>query len=255
MQGISLVVTSCDDYSDLWRAFFSNLKRKWPDQPFPTYLLTNERGFTFPGVTVLRVGPDKGWSTNLISALRRIPDHAILLFLDDLFLKDSVGDGENVYRLCERFLTEKMDYLRFNPTPGPSGGVDSDLIGPVAPGDNYRASTVVCLWRRSVLLDVLREGESAWEFEVFGSARTDKYSSWYASDRWLLPTANLVIKGRFHPGALRLFQREGLLRSSSRPVMSPIQYASFLLVRIRAALFRLVPRRFRRRIRERFGAT
>jgi hypothetical protein len=253
MHPVTVLVPSCDAYSDMWEPLFLNLRKKWPDLPFECFLAVNERGFSFPGVTVVHVGPDQGWSTNLRQALRSIPCEAVLLLIDDLFFKHPV-DTSAVQRLCGRFLSEGMDYLRFNPTPGPVGPCDSDGVGRIPRGDPYRASTVVSLWRKDVLLDVLRDGESAWALEVHGSARTDRFENWFACRRWLLPTRNLVVKGRYDPNAWRLLRGEGLPIGTERPLLSGFQYLALLWVRLRAALFRCVPRTWQRRIRERFRA-
>ena len=74
----------------------------------------------------------------------------------------------------------------------------------------------------SVLAQVLRDGETAWDLEIQGSARTDVFGEWYASSRWLLRTRNLVIKGRYDPDVKRELTEEGLeyLLLDERPVMT-----------------------------------
>lgn len=257
MPEIAIVVPSCDKYADLWQPLLENMRRLWPDRFLNVHLVTNEKAFQFPGVNVIAVGPDRGWSSNLRTALERITAEGVFLLVDDLFFVEPV-DSALVRRLCQRFLAEGMNYLRFNPTPAPvgwpRGRLDKDSIGEVPPGDLYRSSTVVCLWRRSVLLDVLRDGESAWDLEVFGSARTDKFGGWYASSRWVLPTTNVVIKGLYEPRAWRALKRAGVPLSDERRVMSTRQYLAFQAIRLRAAVFRLVPAAWRRSIRERFRA-
>jgi len=37
----SILIPSCDKYSDLWRPFFTLFWRHWPDCPFPVYLGSN----------------------------------------------------------------------------------------------------------------------------------------------------------------------------------------------------------------------
>ncbi len=252
MQRIAVLVPSCDHYSDLWLPFFTTLRQQWPDIPFELVLVTNHKDFTFRGVTVIRVGEDKGWCANLKLALSQIGAEAILLFVDDLFINRRV-DSVAVERLFRRFLLEGMNYLRFNPTPGPTERLDADGIGEVCPGDYYRASTVVSLWRKTVLQEVLRDNETAWELEIVGSSRTRQYGGWFASSRWLIPTTNLVIKGRYDPFAFWRLRRTGLSLSDHRPRMSGVQYMRFLGGRVRARLFHLmVPGAMRQRVRQRF---
>ena len=59
--------------------------------------------------------------------------------------------------------------------------------------------------RPNLAIFLLRDGlvvENAWELEIFGGARTDKYERWFASERWNLPYYNVVIKGKIEPLAL-----------------------------------------------------
>ena len=40
---LAILVLSCDGYTDLWRPFFENFKKKWGDCPYDIYLLTNKK--------------------------------------------------------------------------------------------------------------------------------------------------------------------------------------------------------------------
>lgn len=252
---VAIVVPSCDKYSDLWGALFQTLRRQWKYCPFQIYLLTNHIDYIDDGVATVKIGDDQSWSANLIRALKLIPQDYVFLFIDDLFLSSSV-DEKRVRNLVERCVSQNWDYLRLNPTPGPARAqlIDSS-VGQILPGDLYRPSTVLSIWRKDVLLDVLDPNESAWEFEVYGGARTDKYEQWYASKNWNLPYHNLVIKGKIDPIALCKIKLSGADIATDRPVMNYIESLLLILRRLRHSLFyKAIPRNTRRKIRSFFDA-
>lgn len=252
---VALVVPSCDKYSDLWDSYFRNLRSCWPDCPFEIFLVTNHLDFSSDDVEVIQVGTDRSWSANLLSALEVIPHDYVLLILDDLFFIGAI-DNRSVLRLLERCTADEWDYLRLNPTPAPPGPIDEELgVGPIPPGDWYRASTQMAVWKKEVLRDVLHPAESAWELEVSGGERTDQYGRWFASSRSVLPFLNLVIKGKIDPIALRRLRSAGVQINTPRALMTRGELAGYLLRRVRSAALQAVPRRARRAVRSFFSAT
>lgn len=246
---VAVVVCSCDKYSDLWDLFFQAFRKSWPTCPLEIFLICNFATPALEGVNTLSVGEDVTWSSNLRKGLSRIHHEYVLLLLEDL-IPTSLVNQEKLTSLFNRCVSLGWDYLRLNPTPGApkSLSIDDD-VGRIPPGDWYRSSTIVALWKRAVLLDLLHPQENAWEFELVGSQRTDKYLEWYACNHWNFRHCNLVIKGRIAPGSLRQLRSLGFSISTDRAVMRPVEALGFMLRRIRSALMMAVPRRLRRRVR------
>jgi hypothetical protein len=113
---------------------------------------------------------------------------------------------------------------------------------------------VLSLWKTSVLADVLDPKEDAWELEIYGGPRTDKYERWFACYRWNLPYYNLVIKGKIEPLALSRLRAMGVQVMARRPVMNLFEAGLFALRRGRSFLMNLVPRAARRGLRSFFAA-
>lgn len=245
---LAVVVPSCDAYSDVWPFFFDAFFDRWKDCPFPVYLVSNSAEFPHPRVAALRVGEDKGWSANLKSALREVPQAHVLLVIEDLFPADRI-DTDRILSLLNE--VGDFDYLRLNPSPGPRRAI-SDRVGLVPPGDVYRTSTVYSIWRKSVLSSLLVEHESAWEFELNGSERSDRFGRWFASRAWLVPYVNLIVKRKVDPVALARLRRSGLVVQSARTTMSTAESAWLRLKAVRSWVFALLPWRLQRRIRGTF---
>lgn len=251
---IAIIVPSCDKYSDLWTAFFFNFNLRWSSCPFHVYLITNYAEFVSGNVTTIKVGKDLTWSANLITALSDVPFDYVFLFIDDLFLSSNV-DERRVLELIDRCISNEWDYLRFNPTPGPlRSQMVGTGVGRILPGDWYRSSTVLTVWKKQVLLEVLDPKENAWEFEIFGAWRTDKFINWYACKNWTLPYYNLVIKGKIDPVVLEKLSLMCVQIDTCRPVMSVVEMTFYRLRKVRSALMNLIPRTTRRKLRDLFRA-
>ena len=77
-------------------------------------------------------------------------------------------------------------------------------------GRPNRIGTQATIWRRETLLDLLRPGESIWEFEIYGNIRSDKYANVAGCWRPALPYVLGVGRGRWFRRALRRLARDGV---------------------------------------------
>lgn len=247
----AILVVSCDSYSDLWGNYFQSFEKNWGFSN-KVYLMSNFTDFKHEKVSVLKIGEDKSWSQNLFNALNMIDEEVVLMTLEDLFLIDKI-DHKNMDYLIRRFISEDMNYLRLNPTPGPDGPVDKDGIGEVDPMNYYRASTIMSLWNRKVLIQLLAGHETAWEFELYGSRRSFGIGGWYASSKFNTPFVNLVIKGKYELVAYNTLRNLGYLPSNQRKKMSVYNFICYRLIIMRSIIFRiLIKPRYRAKIRSFF---
>jgi hypothetical protein len=245
---IALLVASCDAYSDLWPPFFDHLRRFWPGCRLKTYLLSNTMRSGLPGVQTLLIQPDESWSGSLQEALRRIEEDYVFLFLDDLFLVSAVREPA-VNQVLDWAVQTRANYVRFSPAPKPDRRIDA-LVGAISPGAIYRASTVLSLWKKQVLMDLLVPGESAWAFEVHGSTRSDAYDGFYCTWERHIPIVNGVIKGKWVGSAVRSLKALGTpVDLARRPMLTLREALGLELLEMRSRLLRLFPGRFQRRIK------
>lgn len=222
---VSAVVLSHDGYADLWPAFFELLFRFWPDLPYPLHLVSNRRTFLDDRVIPVRVGYDRSWSQTLARALDDIRSRYVLLMLEDYFLTGPV-DTARVAKLHTAMVKLGAVYLRLAPAPKPDipcpGFSD---IGFIAKGAPYRSSLQIAFWERSTLLGLLLQDETAWDFELKGSRRSDRITEPFLSvyDACVLPYRHAVRRGRWIPGAIRQFAALGItVAAANRPTESEL---------------------------------
>ena len=246
---ICIIYVSCDKYSDLWKGYFGLFRRYWPDCPFAIYVLANSPGPDVDGVVQLAIGEDVSWSDNLLAALPRVGHKYVLILPDDFFLIASVPSDWVVGKMLWA-VDHKASCLRLSPDPPkPVVRFDSD-VGVVPRGSLYRTSLRFSLWDKEVLRQLLKTGESAWDFELSGSIRSDAFDGFFAIYAEPFKFANCVIKGRWSRSALRAVRRRGVrLDVSKRPVMSAMEGLWELAARVRSHFLLLFPHRSRRAVR------
>lgn len=244
----AVLVVSCDKYADLWPPFFKLFKRFWPDCEYKTYLLSNRERFNDPSVTTLAVGDDISWSDNLIKALKQMPEAYVLLFLDDLLLYDFVKAAK-VTDIFKWMAAKDANYIRLNPTQKPDKP-HNELIGLVSRGAIYRTSTVLSVWKKSTLLGLLKSGESAWDFEIYGTVRSDSYDGFYSTWGNCFPVINGVIKAKWQRGAVKKLRSLGIdIDLTKRREMGYGETMSLCLRRFRSNALDLFPAKYRRKIK------
>jgi hypothetical protein len=248
---VALVISSSDRYSDLWPTYFALLERFWPDCPFHRYLVSNTKGLDDRGITNILVGPDACWSDTMLKALPRITEEYILIWGEDLFPCAPVNT-QRIMEFC-RFAVENVaNYVRLHAKPRPDRPLN-DLLGVVSPGTIYRASTTVNIWKRDVLLDLLRPGETGAVFESNGSERSDAYPGFYSSRNTEVHFINGVIKGKWEQRAVKKLRELGVdVDQTCRKTMTRYESLLFKALQIRSDVLQLFPAAHRRGIRSFF---
>lgn len=246
---LAVLVVSCDKYSDLWKPFFECFRRFWPDCPFNIYLLSNKKAYNEHGVRCILTGDDPSWSDSLIKGVSQVKEDYIFMFLDDLFLAEPV-DNKEVMEIFQWVMEFDVSYVRMNPMKKKADKPFNDSVGIISKGALYRTSTVMAVWKKEVLLDLLKVGESAWDFELHGSVRSDKYDDFYVVWKNNFEIINTVIRGKWLPSAAKKIKSVGIeIDLDSRRVMTLSQSIFYHLKVLRCRLFSFFPVRSKRKIR------
>lgn len=212
---IGILVLSCDRYCDLWPPYFAAFFDQWSDCPYPVYLAANELEFRHARVTTLKSGPDLDWSSSVLAVLRQMPHTHVLTFFEDLFFLRHI-DTASVIGACEWAVSSGARYVRMRPVPRPEEPTSNAAIGRVREDSLYRTALHAAVTDRTYLMSILRPGESAWSFEVWGPARTARERRFFATYADLFPATNAVEKGKWYPEILEQMRQR-------RYVAGPLQ--------------------------------
>ncbi len=217
----SIIVSSCDAYSDAWHPFFTLFFRYWVDCPFQVYLISGKKGYEDVRVKNVLL-EDKGWANNMFEMFKEIKSPYILYLQEDYFLQSKVVT-ENVSELVEKMERWGAGYLRLMSSPRPDVVFDANpILGIINPHSPYRVSLQASIWKVETLKKLLCPGESGWSMEKYGSERSSVLPELFLSTfrpilDYYTPTA--IKKGKWMPGALWLCKKEGIVVDMSmRPV-------------------------------------
>lgn len=160
----SVIVSSCDAYSDLWPFFFHFFEQRWPQAPRPLYLVSNFQTFDHPGVRTLAVGPDRSWGETIHAALEKIPDEFVVFLLDDFFLDQTIPAGwvENLVAQLDQAGGDFVSvyHVAKGGTPLAKDSLLS-VIGERMECPGFHAG----IFRRSYLMKLAAAGENIWRTE------------------------------------------------------------------------------------------
>lgn len=207
----AVLISSFDGFADLWDPFFTLFFRYWKDCPYDVYLIGQELTYPDDRVRMIRTDSNLDWSSMLEYALNQLEHDYLLILLEDYLLRGApntsrVVEYENWVRRTG------TDYLRLVPIPPPDISIPERVdIMRIAKGAPYRASLMPAWWRKSALLDLLRAGESPWEFEIKGTVRSDVTPDMFFSVSQDPPMDFLisgVIKGKWERRAVEFCRRE-----------------------------------------------
>jgi len=243
----TIVVSSCDAYSDLWEPYF-NLKEKfWPDCDFRTVLISESKKTDIKNVDIYNTGKDLTWSKMLINTIRYTKSDYILLTMEDFFLQSAV-DNSRVVGMLNYIIDNDIDMLRLIPRPGPNLNLDvNNNIGDISIGTGYRVSGQAAFWKSSVLLDLLDESESLWDFEVNATVRSHKYSKFKSViDPVLTYKHHVIERGKWFPWSAWIFNRMNIgVDLESRKVMSVKETSYWIFSKIFLPYWVYLPMGFR----------
>lgn len=211
MDDLALLVVSCDKYSDLWDIFFDLIEKYWTDCTLTKYLGTNFMDYEKDDVRTIRVGEDRSWAENVKKMLEQIPESYVVMMLEDFFVDRRV-ENKKIKTLYDHMITCGYDCLRLEPSPPPIKIDNKKLrIGKLIPGSPYYVDTQPAIWKKSVLVDLLVDGYSAWDFEIKNSKQSGSFNYlFYCTKDYILHHQNGVERGKFYKSTIDILKRNNI---------------------------------------------
>ena len=211
-QDMAILVSSCDAYSDAWKPYFESFFAMWPDCPFQIYLLSETKEYFDARLTVLHTR-EQSWSRVVRTAFETIPHPYVLYVQEDYFLTERVSTSE-ILRLLDMVKKEHAACMRLYPSPKPDCSYKNySDIGSISRGRPYRLSLQATMWDKKIFHDLIKEGESPWQAELEGSARTSQLSQEFLSVKKISVFKYIctgIIRGKWTYDALNFFKEKNM---------------------------------------------
>lgn len=175
-----ILVSSCDAYSDVWDLLFESLLVQWPNRPYPVLLCTESKTYDYKSMGIITLPMNelekkKEWGGRLKAHLHKMTSEYVLFLLDDFILTDKVNNAQ--LDVCMTWLDRHQDISVFYFWPINQGKhyiPDSRFPGFAEIGidSDYRFNCQAAIWRRTDLIECLRDFENPWQWELYGTERS-----------------------------------------------------------------------------------
>lgn len=218
MEKVTLLVNSCDAYSDVWDLFFKALQVQWPDCKFPVVLLTESKSYSgYPGLKVINVN-NPCWGARYKKALKEIQTPYIFPVLEDFVLQEKFTN-ENLFVQVIKWLDENPDigvfYLHRHPNVL-QNETEFEGFGLMPPKSDYKLTTMFGLWRKTYLDKCIKGYENPWEWELWVTRYAWRFKEReYAllesqPEYFIIPLGGVIRRGLWHPEAKPLSEKYGV---------------------------------------------
>lgn len=199
----TFLINSCDANDDIWKPFFMCLEKNWSDMSWPVVLNTESKSYKYKDYDIKTFSlfsnrKDK-WSQRLRETLEKIDTEYIFFILDDFFITEPVDSG--FIKKCFNWMddNQNISVFSFHPVVDDKNIVSKEYKGfekrPYF--GEYKLNCQAAVWRRKRLIAFLKDDESPWDFEIYGSIRVGGFEDdFYVLDRDLKdPIEYNMVKG------------------------------------------------------------
>lgn len=177
-QDITILVCSCDSYSDLWEPFFKLLKKYWKDCPYKIVLNTESKVFQYEGLDIAcySLFPEKQvpYGERMLAHLNHIETPYVLILMDDFFIRKNV-DVERIQQ-CKHWMMHNSDIAVFSfaYVPDSMNIEDSQYPGfeKRPQYGEYKVNLQCGLWRIDALKKYIKPHVNPWQLELLGTQQT-----------------------------------------------------------------------------------
>lgn len=183
---ITILLTTSDKYSDAWQPFlhFWNINCTKLNYPIVINSETKVLETDNPNIRTYLGGAGLSWSKRLINCLKTIKSEYVLLCLEDYFIQSPVD--EDIFNAAVNTMESDKNIGVIQFAIDIYGRYDKSIVvneyfSPVPvlkakrKTHNGRIYCVLSLYRTKYLKKLLVPTESPWEFEIYGTLRSQFY--------------------------------------------------------------------------------
>ena len=227
---LTLLINTCEAFSDLWDTHFRFLEENWGDRTVKTCLLTDrDTDRTFDGVSVISAGEGKEFPERIAKFIESVDTEYVLITLDDYFPVKRI-ENEKIERLLDIMDREKIDYIRLFPSPNSHrryGGHKG--LYKVSLDRNYAVNLYQAVWRTSFLKETVGRRRTIWEYEVSltGCARANG-AKCALSKGGEFEILDVIRKGKILHKAKRYLKRRGITLNSREVISRKEEFRIFV---------------------------
>lgn len=221
---MTMLVLSCDSFSDLWDGHLKMLEANWPDREMETCIVAEGQSVRdVPNARIIAAGPAVEWSDRLKYALHQVETDYVFITLDDYYLVKRV-ENQKINAILDMMLKENVDYVRLFPHPKRAtkeafkgyphmNRIDTNLV--------YSVNLYSGIWKKSFLDKTIQQPKNAWQFEVsLAKAARENDALCVVSRNNEFVILDVVRKGKLLRKAAQYFRKHPGIYDGNREVNS-----------------------------------
>lgn len=166
---LTIIISSCDAFSDLWDGQIRQLKKYWPDHPSIVFIITDKpTQKQYENIEIIVAPQGYEWSERLNYALGLVKTKYVFFTLDDYFLinKVKVDKITDYLSLMDK---RDVDYIRIfkRRKKFTEGRVENYTeLRWLPENSDYAINFYPGIWKTNFLKFASRERRTAWQQEV-----------------------------------------------------------------------------------------
>ena len=232
MATVSLLVSTCDKFSDLWDEHIAHLRKHWIGESWRIYLVTDKpTDRRYEGIEIIVAGEDKDFPMRIKYAAQHIESDFILLSLDDYFIINDIYE-EKLRLLVDRAYNDHIDYLKLydRRMTDPAKYEPVEKLNKIDLSKKYAITLYPAIWNRAFLYKSVLSDMTAWKYEpsLTEYARNNNANCMF-SHAGLFDILDVVRKGKVLNKANRYFNTHGI-DIGDRPRISRITEIKLLIM-------------------------
>ena len=177
---MTILIMSCDKFSDLWQGQVEFLEKYWHDREMDTFIVTDKETLKqFDKVSIIVAGEEKEWSERLKFALESVKTEYVFFTLDDYFLREPV-DNSKIKKLTYIMKKDGYDYIRlylWPRSPRNSRIKEYGKFYSINTNDKYGVNLFPSIWKKDFLMKTLEKPRNIWQYEVSLSKTATKINA------------------------------------------------------------------------------
>ncbi len=165
---LSVIISSCDKFSDLWDENIAQYRGFWQGEPCDTFLVTDKpTSRHFDGVEIVVADENMSFPSRIQYALQFVKTDYVLVTLDDYFLIRPVKAG-NLLSLVDTAKEDNIDYLLLydRRKTNPKKYDSIDVLHDIDLTRKYAVTLYPAIWKVSFLYKTVKEETTPWAYEA-----------------------------------------------------------------------------------------
>lgn len=222
MSNISLLISTCDKFSDLWDTHIRLLKENWIGDLWKIYMVTDRpTNKSFETVNIIVADEGMDFPMRIKYALDYIETEYVLLTLDDYYLVNKT-DAENLNYLADRAENENIDYLLLynRRKVNPKKYQPIEKLFSIDLDKKYAVNLYPAIWQKEFLKNSVKSNMNPWMYEPTLTKYAKKANAnCQFSHSGTYDILDVVRKGKILHKAKRFFKKNNI-DLGSRPTIS-----------------------------------